>query len=337
MSLNRISETMLPELEDELKRFVFKYREPHLDGLLQMLAYHMGWEGPGAGPEARGKRIRPLLVLLSADSAGGDWRKAIPGAVAVELVHNFSLVHDDIEDCSSMRRGRQTVWSIWGVPQALNAGDTLFSLAQLAIFGLAETVSEDAGLAAARTLQETCLHLTQGQYLDLSYELRRDLTEADYWPMVAGKTAALISACTKIGALAAQAKPEACEAYRRFGELLGLAFQVQDDQLGIWGDSALTGKSTGGDLVSGKKSLPVLFGLGRRGSFAARWSQGPIQPDEVVDLAAQLEAEGSLAYVQEQSDRLTHDALQALAEAKPKGEAGDALVELANKLLKRKM
>ena len=271
----------------------------------------MGWVGEGAGPEARGKRIRPLMVLLTAASAGGEWRRALPAAAAVELVHNFSLIHDDIEDNSPLRRGRATLWTRWGIPQAINAGDAMFTVAHLSLLGLAETASARAALEANRILQKTCLHLTQGQYLDISYEARGDLNLAAYWPMVGGKTAALLAACTELGALAAQAPEARQAAYRQFGWTLGLAFQAQDDLLGIWGDSAVTGKSADSDLVSGKKSLPVLFGLEQNGPFARRWREGPINGEQVADLARQLEAEGARQYTQERANALTDQALEA--------------------------
>ena len=301
-----------------------------------MLAYHMGWEGEHAGPKAAGKRIRPLLVLLSCASAGGDWRAALPAAAAVELVHNFSLIHDDIEDNSPLRRGRQTVWKLWGIPQAINAGDAMFTQAYLVLLRLEHTVSPAVALRASHLLQETCLHLTQGQYMDISYENRLDLNVDAYWPMVSGKTAALLSACTGLGALAAGLDEARFQAYREFGRLLGLAFQAQDDILGIWGDAALTGKSADSDLVSGKKSLPVLFGLQQGAAFAQRWSQGPIQPDEVEALARLLEAEGARDFCQSAAEDLTTRALAALNQAAPQGDAGTALVELAHILLDRK-
>jgi geranylgeranyl diphosphate synthase type I len=328
---------MLPEIENELQRLISEASSQNLEEMKRMLFYHMGWEGEGAGAEARGKRIRPLLVLLSASAAGGDWKKAMPGAAAVELVHNFSLVHDDIQDRSPTRRGRATVWKLWGIAQAINAGDALFALAQLTVLGLGETVAVETGLEASRVLQQTCLHLTQGQFLDLYYEERQDLSIADYWPMVEGKTAALLAACTQIGALAARADPACAGTYRRFGERLGLAFQVQDDLLGIWGDAALTGKSTESDLVSGKKSLPVLYGLGQNGAFAERWRRGQIAADEVKGLALELENEGGREFTQQQANLYTKEALDALDEANPQGQAGQALVELAEYLLKRNM
>lgn len=335
-TLKEFIEEMQPEIEKSLQASVLLADGQGLEEFHEMLAYHMGWVGEGAGPDARGKRIRPLMVLLTAASAGGEWRRALPAAAAVELVHNFSLIHDDIEDNSPLRRGRATLWTRWGIPQAINAGDAMFTVAHLSLLGLAETASARAALEANRILQKTCLHLTQGQYLDISYEARGDLNLAAYWPMVGGKTAALLAACTELGALAAQAPEARQAAYRQFGWTLGLAFQAQDDLLGIWGDSAVTGKSADSDLVSGKKSLPVLFGLEQNGPFARRWREGPINGEQVADLARQLEAEGARQYTQERANALTDQALEALEKAQPEGEAGRALKELAAQLLKRK-
>ncbi len=277
-----------------------------------------------------------MLVLLSAGAAGGDWEKALPAAAAVELIHNFSLIHDDIQDGSDQRRGRPTVWKLWGTAQAINSGDAMFSLAHLTILRLSDTSNEHIAFQAARLLQDTCLELTKGQYLDMSYESRTQLTIDDYWPMVAGKTAALLSTCTALGALVAGVDERTRSLYTEFGRSLGLAFQVQDDLLGIWGDAALTGKSTESDLLTGKKSLPVLYGLSQKGRFASRWAEGPIRQDEVPHLAQVLEEEGAYSYTQQTSGELTEKALQALAEAQPVGECAGALIELANKLVNRR-
>ena len=329
-------EQMRPAIEAELKSRLAASDGRGLEEFKFMMDYHLGWEGEGAGPEAQGKRIRPLLVLLTAASAGADWEVALPAAASVELIHNFSLIHDDIEDNSPLRRGRRTLWSIWGIPQAVNTGDGMFTLAHLAMAGLAETVTTPVAFAATQVLQQTCLHLTQGQYLDISFETRTDLSLEAYWQMVGGKTAALLAACTQIGALAAQAAPPICEAYRQFGWSLGLAFQAQDDILGIWGDTAITGKSAESDLISGKKSLPVIYGLSRPGPFARRWREGPVSIDEVNDLAHQLELEGALEYTRKRADEQTQLALEALDRARPQGEAGLALHTLALQLIQRK-
>jgi geranylgeranyl diphosphate synthase type I len=335
MSLNNFLKPMHAAIEDELAASVAIINGSQYGELYSMMAYHLGWEGEGAGPEARGKRIRPLLVLLTAAAARADWRAALPAAAAVELIHNFSLIHDDIEDNSPLRRGRPTVWARWGIPQAINTGDAMFTLAHLAMLRLSESVTPVTAFEASRILQEACLQLTQGQYLDIAYERRDDLTLEAYWSMVGGKTAALLAACTHAGALSAQASPQDCAAYRQFGWLLGLAFQAQDDLLGIWGDSAITGKSAESDLLSGKKSLPVLHGLSHGGRFAERWAQGPVTADEVPELVGLLEQSGARTFTEARADELTHQSLQALALARPQGEAGEALKELALLLLQR--
>jgi geranylgeranyl diphosphate synthase type I len=335
MVLKTLSELMLPLIEAELQKDILFGKLSEYDELYQMLTYHMGWTGEGAGPEARGKRIRPLLVTLSAAACGSDWTLALPAASAVELVHNFSLIHDDIEDASILRRGRPTVWKLWGIPQAINAGDALFTLAHLSVLTLSKNVDIATTLRASRLLQETCLSLTQGQYLDMAYEHQQCLSLEAYWLMITGKTAGLIASCTALGAIIAHENDEKINYYRDFGNNLGLAFQVQDDLLGIWGDAALMGKSAESDLITGKKSLPILFGLENNLGFAHRWTRGAVEPSEVPELAGMLEAEGAKAYTQEAADRLTQQALSSLEAAHPEGDAGRALFELANMLLNR--
>ncbi len=337
--------SMLDAIETELKRQVARLDQPRTKLFHEMLTYHMGWTGEGAGPKATGKRIRPLITLLAVASIegnnkdeksnGSDWLHAVSAAAAIELIHNFSLVHDDIQDNSEYRRGRQTAWVKWGPPMAINAGDALFVIANQSILDLVRHYPAEMVVKAASILNNTCLELTEGQFLDMSYEERSDLTMEDYWPMTGGKTSSLLSACTHIGSLLGYANEEKQEAYRLFGYHLGLAFQVQDDILGIWGDEALTGKSAASDLVEGKNSLPVLFALEKNGRFAQRWRQGPISESEVGDAAAMLEAEGAKAYAESMSARETEKALKYLEQADPRGEAGSAMLQLANMLLKR--
>ncbi len=326
---------LLSAVETELQKQVSRLDSPRTKPFHEMLTYHMGWTGDGAGPEATGKRIRPLLVLLCASACGADWKSALPAAAAIELVHNFSLVHDDIQDNSPKRRGRDTAWVKWGAPMAINVGDALFVMSSQAILDLKNSYSADVVVKAAEILHNTCLDLTRGQYLDMSYEERNDLGVEDYWHMISGKTSALIAACCHIGALLGGADDEKQEVYRSFGHYLGLAFQVQDDILGIWGDENVTGKSTASDLVEGKNSLPILAGLDKKGKFAERWMQGPIQPEEVGEVSRLLASEGGLLAAQEAAKQMTDLALMNLREADPQGEAGDALFELTNRLLGR--
>ena len=245
MTLKQAMESMLPAIEEELKQVVQRTTSDRYPRLRGMLAYHMGWEGEGAGAEAQGKRIRPLMVLLCAQAGGADWHAALPAAAAVELLHNFSLIHDDIQDQSPLRRNRPTVWVKWGVAQAINAGDVMFTKAFSFMQDLQRSgIPAETILEAERALQQTCLRLTEGQFLDLSYEAQDDLSLEDYWPMIGGKTSALLACCAELGALVGGASVQRREHFRAFGYALGLAFQVLDDWLGIWGDAAVTGKST---------------------------------------------------------------------------------------------
>ena len=329
------SETLLSAIETELKTQVARLNEAHTADYHEMLTYHMGWTGEGAGRKAAGKRIRSLLVLLSASASGGSWESALPAAAAVELIHNFSLLHDDIQDKSETRRGRPTAWVKWGVAQAINAGDGLFISANLSMTGLRDNFSAETVLKGAHSLQETCLNLTRGQFLDISYETRNDLKVGDYWKMISGKTAALLATCTELGALFGGADADIQLAYRDFGHYLGLAFQVQDDILGIWGDEAQTGKSVARDLLEGKKSLPVLYGLEKDGKFAARWKEGPLKEEDIPVMAQHLETEGARLMAQQHADQMTDLALKSLRMAMPQGEAGDVLFDLAEQLLGR--
>jgi geranylgeranyl diphosphate synthase type I len=213
----------------------------------------------------------------------------------------------------------------------------MFTLAHLSLLRLESTTTSEITIQAANILHSACLQLTKGQYLDLAYESQAHLPLDAYWKMVGGKTAALLSACTELGAIVANTNQSRREAFRDFGYRLGLAFQAQDDILGIWGDTASTGKSNESDLFAGKKSLPVIYGLDQQGPFATRWKQGPIQPQETKALADQLEIEGARAYTQDSANKMTEQALQALNQAQPQGKAGEALTDLANDLLRREV
>jgi geranylgeranyl diphosphate synthase, type I len=342
MSFQEDTQGMRSAIEAEMQLFIDRTLPAEYPELRGMLTYHMGWEGEGAGPDAQGKRIRPLLVLLCTEAAGGEWRRALPAAVAVELLHNFSLIHDDIQDNSPLRRSRPTVWVKWGAAQSINAGDVMFTLAFLAIQELAFMLPPQDVLLASRTLLNTCLRLTEGQYLDISYEKNPKLPMDAYWPMIGGKTSALLACCCELGALVAGVSEERRAAFHAYGYSLGLAFQVLDDWLGIWGDTVLTGKSAESDLVSGKKTLPVVYALSKEGAFARRWMEGAIRPEEVPALARLLEEEGAHAYTLQTAEKLTQQALDSLCEATAASqddctrEAAQALQALTQALLQRK-
>jgi geranylgeranyl diphosphate synthase type I len=341
----QLQQTMLAAVEKELQHQVQRLNQTYTQEFHEMLTYHMGWTGEGAGTGATGKRIRPLITLLSTASINSkeqnnetnnlNWLHAVSAASAIELIHNFSLVHDDIQDNSELRRGRKTVWVKWGSPMAINAGDALFVIAYQSMLDCSKHYPAEMVMQATSILSEICLKLTQGQFLDMSYENHNDLSIENYWHMIGGKTASLLSACTQIGAILGYAKPDTIEAYRLCGYHLGLAFQVQDDVLGIWGDESVTGKSAASDLVEGKNSLPVLFGLTQNKQFATRWKQGAITQTEVRDVAKLLEDEGAKEYADKISLDETNKAMGYLEQAGPSGEVGETIYQLANQLLKR--
>jgi geranylgeranyl diphosphate synthase, type I len=248
---------LLADIEEEMSS-VLSERDGHARPLYEMLAYHLGLDAE-SGP--RGKRMRPLLGLLAYQSLAGDYRAALPGAAAVELGHNFSLVHDDIEDADVERRHRPTLWAIWGVPLAINAGDALFALSRLALYRLLDTFSERRVLALMRVYDETCLALCEGQYLDISFERQPVVRVEAYLEMIGKKTAALVGASVQAGAILATDDRDVTEAYRRFGYDLGMAFQMADDVKGSFWAASESGKPEAGDIRKRKKTLPLVWAL----------------------------------------------------------------------------
>lgn len=348
VSLSNFASEWLPRLEKEME-VVLATRHPALAGHYGMMHYHMGWADDSFRPATipAGKRIRPLLCLLACDAVGGDPTVAMPAAAAVEILHNFSLVHDDIEDGDETRRHRPTVWALWGVPQAINAGDGMFALAYAALQRARELIGADRATAAFdwkgclletfETFTETCIALTEGQFLDLSYEQREVITVAEYLRMIEGKTAALIAGSVAIGALFGGAETGTADCLRRFGRNIGLAFQIQDDILGIWGDPTTTGKVAGNDILRRKKSLPLLYGLENQAvgeRMKDMWNN--MSSEEVLPEALQLLDSIDARGWSEEQLRNHHDkGLQALREALGERSGDSLLMILANQLLQR--
>ncbi|MBI5081365.1 MAG: polyprenyl synthetase family protein [Chloroflexi bacterium] len=322
-------------LDTEL-RAALDFKLPPPDDYARMLYYHLGWIDEGQPILVAGKRTRPTLTLLCAAASGGDWRNALPFAACVELIHNFSLVHDDIQDDSPLRRGRSTVWKLWGAPQAINAGDALFNYAHLALNRARQRNLESSiVLDAFQLIHDACYQLTLGQHYDMSFEKRGEVTVEEYLKMIEGKTASLIATSTELGALAANALSSVRACYREFGRHLGLAFQIRDDILGIWGDATLTGKSAATDIISRKKSLPVLYGLQRSEKLCSLYRPEANGGGSVTDIVAELEKCGARAYAEEKEKHHADLAISCLDSAKPKGEAGEHLHEITRQLLGR--
>lgn len=241
------------------------------------MQYHLGWVDTSFSPVASnpGKLLRPTLLLLAYEAAGASnhdpetaphnsshLSHALPAAASVELTHNFTLIHDDIEDGDTERRHRSTVWNVWGIPQAINTGDGLFALARLALWDVInEGVDPAIAVRLGAVLDKACLVIAEGQYLDISFETREDISVAMYVDMISRKTATLMSCAAEMGALLGTRDAETIARLRSFGYAMGIAFQVRDDLLGVWASTEELGKTPAGDIYRRKKSLPVLHAL----------------------------------------------------------------------------
>ncbi len=335
--LNFLAAQMLPELDAEMRRaFGEPSRMPA--PYFGMMHYHMGWVDETFQPLNlnTGKRIRPLACMLTCAAAGGDWRQALPAGSAIEILHNFSLVHDDIEDASPTRRGRPTVWALWGEPQAINCGDGMFTIAHLAMSRLLEYgVEPPVVVRALRRFDETSLRLTEGQFMDMDFEKRESVEVDEYLQMITGKTAVLLSLSTELGALIAGASPAAVRQYATLGRNLGLAFQVIDDILGIWGDESKTGKSVATDIVTKKKTLPVLYGLQQDEELRRLYEIAPADEQFVASVVTALDNVGARSFAEDRAAAYSREALTLLDAVQPQGEAAGALRQLAAMLLRR--
>lgn len=243
-------------------------RDSDTAGLYGWLRYHLGWaelDGSGAA-ERSAKGIRPLVALVACAGFGGSALDAVDVAAAVELTHEFSLIHDDLEDGDRLRRGRPALWTAVGAAQAINAGDALFAVARAVLTGAGGP--PDRRLDMLRRYDAACLALAEGQYQDIGFELRTEVPPAEYEAMVRRKTGSMLGLAAELGACAAGAAAADADQLRRYGEAVGVAFQMQDDLLGLWGDPARTGKPSGADLIRRKKSLPILLAAGQPGLSA---------------------------------------------------------------------
>jgi geranylgeranyl diphosphate synthase type I len=277
-----------------------------------MARYHLGWEDEHGNPsEAKGKRLRPALCLLACEAAGGDWRKAVPAAAAVELVHAFSLVHDDIQDRDRERHHRPAVWAIWGEAQAINAGDALLVLARQALSELLlEGVSESTAFTAGRYLDDAALAMVEGQVLDLELENRAEVTLAEYTEVVQKKTGALFEAALTIGTLIGEGTLSG--GLYQLGLALGVVFQMKDDILALWGDPERTGKPVAGDLRRGKKSLPVVMAATTASDEVAHRLREAYEAANLPSVLLEYDAVGVRQLCDEQVAQATADALGLL-------------------------
>jgi geranylgeranyl diphosphate synthase type I len=319
--------------------------------IARVAAYHLGWVDADGNAMAGngGKAIRPALAVLSAEAVAVSPEVALPGAVAVELVHNFSLLHDDLMDGDEERRHRPTSWKVFGPAMAILAGDALLALAEDVLL----EAPDETGPRAARHLTEATDRLITGQAEDLSFEGRLDVSVGECMAMVGNKTGALLACSASIGAVLAGAPAESVEALSGYGYHLGLAFQAVDDLLGIWGQPEVTGKPAWSDLRQRKKSVPVAYALSSGGRVAERLAGllgeagpadvraaegGPRLSEEDLALAAKLVQEaGGRDWTMAEAERQLGLALRRLDSMAVPAAARDELVGLAGFVTSREL
>ena len=313
-----------------------------------MVDYHLGFvdsrfEYTELPASARGKRFRPAVAMLACAAVGGDPEVAAPLAAAIELLHNFTLIHDDIQDQSPTRRHRPTVWSEWGIAQAINAGDATFGAAQLALFNLrAHGVDSDLILRLADEFNRMTIQIVQGQVLDLGFEGRDNVSPDDYLTMIELKTAVIVRFAAWAGALLGGADEERADRFAEFGRSLGIGFQVRDDLLGIWGAADVTGKAAADDIRRRKQSLPILMLRNRvdasgRAVLQRLYDAPQIDESGVEEVLALLDRTGVHALMEARIAELHAEASENLMAAADTGDnpARDALGALVGRLADR--
>ncbi|MFG2880109.1 family 2 encapsulin nanocompartment cargo protein polyprenyl transferase [Streptomyces sp. NPDC048337] len=329
--LERTRETVNPELRRTVES---------LPGSMRRVAmYHFGWERADGTPAEgnAGKAIRPALVLAAAQALqgpGGHPDEAVRAAAAVELAHNFTLLHDDVIDKDVRRRGRATAWTVFGIPDAIITGDAMMALA-LAL--LAEDPHPASAAASAR-LSACVIELCAGQQADCAFERRPDVSLDECLTMATAKTGALLGCACALGALYAGAGPDEVDAMDAFGREAGLAFQLIDDLIGIWGDPGHTGKPAGADLIARKKSLPVVAALTSgtaAGEELAALYAGPMTGDDVHRAADAVDRAGGRDWAQAHAADRMGRAVQQLSRAVPDLAAAGGLLALAEFVTRR--
>ena len=274
--------------------------------ILNIMKYHIGWVDKDGNPinANHGKGLRSSLCMFACESIGGRVDAALPSAAAIEIIHNFSLIHDDIQDGDAERRHRPTVWKIWGKGQALQIGNAMRVLGDLAqSLRTAAEIKPEYLVMCNLALTNAYLEMMEGQYLDLYFQGRWDVRVGDYLDMIARKTGALIRNAMALGAIVGGGDVNTVEAMTRCGRYLGYAFQIRDDYLGVWGDERITGKPIGSDILRKKSSLPIVHAI-QESVSADRKQISDIYSKELVDsndidaIMAVLDKTKSRAYVQ---------------------------------------
>lgn len=332
-------ESFRAAVENEIKSCLIGGGSP-VFGLEAMNAYHMGLADQQGNLQSssKGKYLRPLFCLAICAGLDGEPEKAVPAAASLELAHRTSLIFDDIQDAGKERNGQPTVWTVWGVNQAINAGLALSCHARLAVHrGLQRGIPPETALRISSVLENAVINLCQGQFLDISFGDTVNVTVEDYLRMVRGKTGALFGAACEVGALCAGVDSPIQERAREFGNAMGIAFQMHDDYLGIWGDENTVGK-TANDLTEKKRSLPVVLALQKHPQRMGRWLQlKKISPDLAGTIKFWMENRGIKDDVVNMRSQYIDAAGKLVAALSLQKEAVDQFEQLISFLGERKL
>ena len=282
--------------------------------------------------DSGGKRLRPSMLLLAAEAAGGEALALAPAAVSIELVHNFTLIHDDIIDNADVRRGRPAVHKIWGQSGAILAGDTLYSKA-FQVLGMT-AASPERILGAMNMLSRTCTAICEGQWLDMEFESKDRVTENEYMEMIEKKTGVLYGASAGMGALLAGAPLEVVRALDEFGRLTGMGFQLQDDVIDLLTPEEVSGKRQGGDLIEGKKTLIMIHAFAND-VVVPVFSKKDASAEEIFRSISILEGSGSIEYARSRAEEMVVQGKRAL-DVLPPSPAKETLLELADYMIRRR-
>jgi geranylgeranyl diphosphate synthase, type I len=339
--LNELSQ-VLEGFEHEMK-ITIEERGVTAPVFREMIFHHFGWSSDGDPRiQSKGKRIRPLITMLVAKALGGNDFFARNVGIALELMHNFTIVHDDIMDQSLERRHRPTVWSLWGSSQAINAGDGLFALSYLGVLNLEDQNSDippKTILKIIKSLTVACLDTVEGQILDIGFESKNDVMVEECIKMISNKSGSLISCSAQCGALISTDDKSTIENYTEFGRNLGIAFQIRDDYLGIWGDESVTGKTSGIDIIERKKSLPIIWALNQKSDqtkiIRSIYAQDQINIEDVSTVTNILTDLGSDKYTIELATQYYDKALEYLHKTNIKNKWQDTIVMLSDFLINR--
>lgn len=318
-------------MEDELEKRAALVTEA-IEQLLPVVHPRGLYEASRHLVDSGGKRLRPSMLLLAAEAAGGKAAALAPAAVSIELIHNFTLIHDDIMDNADVRRGRPAVHKLWGESGAILAGDTLYSKA-FQVLGM--TPAEPGRiLGAMNMLSRTCTSICEGQWLDMEFESRDRVSEAEYMEMIEKKTGVLYGASAGMGAILAGASNEVVSAMDLFGRLTGMGFQLQDDVIDLTTPEKVSGKRQGGDLIEGKKTLIIIHALANNVPVQV-FGKKEATSDQIQQSISILQKSGSIEYARSRAEEMVAQGKKAL-QLLPDSDAKTTMLELADFMIRRR-